>query len=131
MNDQKAEVPFTRAYAKKCKTAIEDSATSKLSQIDTKKTVDEGTAHPRKVDLDGKRKGTIKLPAEEIRYDRTEHLPGICHNKSQNRCRLEGCSLKTNHFCLKCGVYLCIKEKKNCFVVFHTKQSKQDNKTEI
>lgn len=98
--------------------------TPQISQPDTKKTLDEVTASSIKVDLDGKRKQMVKLPSEEVRYDRTDHLPGKHQSKSQNRCRLESCSLKTNHFCTKCGVYLCIKEDKNCFVDFHTKQSK-------
>lgn len=108
-----------------CGIATEESAAPKLSQPDTKSFVDEVKNGHREMEIDGKRKRTIKLPSEEIRYDRIDHFPAIRHNKSQNRCRLESCSLKTNHYCTKCRVYLCIKEEKNCFVNFHTKQSEQ------
>lgn len=60
-----------------------------------------------------------KKPPKEIRYDRTDHLPGYHANPSRRRCRLEGCSLKTNYYCIKCNVNLCVEEK-NCFIAFHT-----------
>lgn len=68
---------------------------------------------------------TIKLPPKEKRYDRLDHFPGILRKKSMNKCRNEKCSLKTNYFCMKCNVYLCIKETKNCFLDFHTNKSQQ------
>lgn len=67
-----------------------------------------------------KRREVIKLPSKEIRFDRIDHYPAVNKNPSRNKCRLEGCTLKTNHFCIKCNVYLCIKEGKNCFLDFHT-----------
>lgn len=71
-----------------------------------------------------KKHGKItKKPPNEIRYDRTDHLPAVRENKSRNKCRLEGCKLKTNNYCIKCHMYLCIKEKNNCFVAFHRPNS--------
>lgn len=69
--------------------------------------------------LNQKRRRMVKKPSAENRYDKIDHLPSTQRNTSQNRCRMEGCMLKSNFFCLKCKVYLCIKEKKNCFANFH------------
>lgn len=60
-------------------------------------------------------------PATEIRYDGMNHFPAIIHNPNRTRCKMEGCSLRTNHYCIKCNVHLCIKEEeKNCFLAYHT-----------
>lgn len=80
---------------------------------------EKGKKRSRDVKPYGKRREVTKLPSKDIRYDRIDHLPGVHVTPSRNRCRCEGCILKTNNFCMKCKVYLCIKEGKNCFVDFH------------
>lgn len=65
-----------------------------------------------------------KRPETEQRYDKTEHYPGAETN-AQIRCKLEGCHLKTNNYCIKCSVHLCIKPNNNCFLKFHTKKSSE------
>lgn len=69
-----------------------------------------------------KRRQATDMPSKELRYDRTDHLPEVRKSKSRNRCRYESCDLKTNNFCIKCEVYLCIKDGKSCFANFHTPQ---------
>lgn len=59
-------------------------------------------------------------PAEEVRYDNIGHLPQVDHNKNPTRCKLEGCTLKSHIFCIKCMVHLCLKMDKNCFMKFHS-----------
>lgn len=59
-------------------------------------------------------------PTFDVRYDRMDHFPDNESNPSRTRCKMEGCSLRSNFFCIKCKVHLCIKPGKNCFLQFHT-----------
>lgn len=56
-----------------------------------------------------------------LRYDQMNHFPAVIRSESRNRCKMEGCNLKTNHYCIKCNVHLCIKpNERNCFLFYHT-----------
>lgn len=65
-----------------------------------------------------KRRRMTEMPSFDDRYDGRHHTPAVSRNSSQHRCRMEGCTLKSNYFCMKCNVYLCIKET-NCYEKFH------------
>lgn len=56
-----------------------------------------------------------------VQFDRLDHLPDIESKPSRTRCKLKGCNLKTNFYCIKCKKHLCIK-KQNCFVQYHTQK---------
>lgn len=58
-------------------------------------------------------------PKHSIRYDEKNHLPGVDSNKDATRCKLEGCTYKSHHFCMKCNVHLCIQKDRNCYQKFH------------
>lgn len=65
-----------------------------------------------------KKKGpTAPAPPKDVRQDQTSHWPQFC--EVRQRCKLPGCSAKTYSKCVKCGVYLCLHNKKNCFVEYH------------
>lgn len=55
-------------------------------------------------------------PADEVRFDDTDHWPGF--NEKRGRCKIckDG---YTAIKCLKCGVHLCLVPTRNCFVQFH------------
>lgn len=67
------------------------------------------------------KKAKAQMKISENRFDRMDHLPGV--NTKRNRCRLKGCSLKTNNYCMKCQKHLCIKQKNNCFFKYHNSNS--------
>ena len=63
------------------------------------------------------RKSQCPTPQGDIRFDEVGHWPKREPNK--NKCRL--CK-RTNQFsCMKCKVFLCLTEDRNCFHIFHTK----------
>ena len=64
-----------------------------------------------------KKKAKTSIPAFETRKDGIGHWPQ--HTEQRNRCRFEGCNGKSRVFCDKCKVYLCLYEKKNCFLNYH------------
>lgn len=53
-----------------------------------------------------------------IRFDGIEHWPDMS-GVTRIRCKDDGCSNKTNVFCTKCQVHLCLTTKRNCFKNFH------------
>lgn len=126
-----------RIFAKQFNASTEDTPNTDPPQPDARHTsiptcsntiekkVVELKKRRRDVKPDSTRKKITKMPPKEIRYDRIDHLPGVQAKRSGNRCRREGCALKTTNFCTKCGVYLCIKDRKNCFVDFHTLPSEE------
>lgn len=56
---------------------------------------------------------------EKMRYDGMQHLPKWSENRL--RCKLESCSVKSNIFCVKCNVHLCMNKNNNCFLEYHTR----------
>lgn len=71
-------------------------------------------------------KGTGRTPlstsnaqqiADEIRYDRMDHLIEKIPNNKRRRCAGNSCKSSTRTQCRKCGVGLCI----DCFISYHTK----------
>lgn len=56
---------------------------------------------------------------ESIRYDEHGHLPKYSENRL--RCKLESCNAKSQLFCSKCDVHLCLNKNNNCFFEYHTK----------
>lgn len=74
---------------------------------------------PATVITTGAQYNRAKTPID-LRFDGVDHMPVI---KERQRCKMEGCGLKTQLFCMKCKVYLCIvpgKVDRNCFVDYHT-----------
>lgn len=58
-------------------------------------------------------------PMSHIRYDQLGHIPVFEDTENQHRCMGKNCPQKTNHKCIKCKVFLCIKRKRNCFQEYH------------
>ena len=61
----------------------------------------------------------LPLPEDDIRYDNLRHLPNIGstrHIRKNNMCKS-----RIVTYCIKCNVYLCINQNRNCFVEFHSK----------
>lgn len=69
--------------------------------------------------IDKKKKGgpCTELPAEDVRLDGMDHYP--FHDK-RSRCKYPTCENKTLFYCTKCQLPLCINDKRNCFLLFHT-----------
>lgn len=59
------------------------------------------------------------IPTEALRYHRSEHL--VDYAVKQNRCRKADCKNTTTAFCIKCKIFLCSTQKRNCFLYFHSK----------
>ncbi|CAF1462719.1 unnamed protein product, partial [Didymodactylos carnosus] len=55
------------------------------------------------------------------RFDGLEHWPQLQQNV-RLRCKNEACKLKTNVFCSKCKVHLCLNVTRNCFKEYHSKK---------
>lgn len=87
---------------------LESSTRYKRPRLST----DEQTAK-RRISNGGVRE--IK-PKFKSRFDEKAHYPAA--DTKQVRCKLEGCTLKSVFYCMKCKVHLCIK-KNNCFYHFH------------
>lgn len=64
-----------------------------------------------------KRGPCSELPAEDVRLDGMDHYP---IHENRNRCKYPTCSQKTMISCSKCQIHLCINDKRNCFLLFHT-----------
>lgn len=60
-------------------------------------------------------------PQRELQFDCVDHLPHVDDrgNGHQTRCKYPGCSGKTNFFCKKCRVHLCLTKIKMCFTKYH------------
>ncbi|KAL4104266.1 hypothetical protein QTP88_019575 [Uroleucon formosanum] len=68
--------------------------------------------------IDKKKRGPCtELPAEDVRLDGMDHYP--FHDK-RSRCKYPTCNNKTFFYCTKCQLPLCINDKRNCFLLFHT-----------
>lgn len=65
----------------------------------------------------GKSKRRIELPPVEVSGDRFNHWPDW--RSDRQRCKMEGCKLKSQVMCEKCGCYLCFNKDRNCFKMFH------------
>lgn len=60
-------------------------------------------------------------PTPERRTQEAAHLPEV-KKGIQKRCALDKCKMKSTVFCIKCNVYLCLVDGRNCFRKYHTKQ---------
>lgn len=61
------------------------------------------------------------MNVDDIRFDNVGHFPA--YNEKRSRCRQ--CKNKNSSSrikCIKCNVGLCISDKKDCFLEYHTKQ---------
>jgi hypothetical protein len=67
-----------------------------------------------------KRKRESKPPIY-ICHDNYGHLPRSDEKAFSSRCKNFNCLSKTQFFCTKCNVHLCISKGKNCFEEFHRK----------
>lgn len=57
-------------------------------------------------------------PSDAVRLDGVQHWPEFAAKKARC-CRLKGCQQRSTIWCSKCKVYLCVKSKKNCFILYH------------
>ena len=64
-----------------------------------------------------KRKHFSTMPQNSVRLDRIDHFPSI--DSIRRTCKNDGCAVKTNVVCKKCGINLCLNNKANCFAKFH------------
>lgn len=67
------------------------------------------------------KKRNVVRPADDIRFDRTDHLPKS--EKSSCRCQNAGCTSRAQTYCIKCRVHLCCKSDRDCFLEYHTQSS--------
>lgn len=59
-------------------------------------------------------------PPRDVRLDMVGHWSQFQgDHKNPQRCKLQ-CGKRSVFYCSKCGVYLCIKEGRNCFLEYHT-----------
>lgn len=65
------------------------------------------------------RAATEKRPMNEIRYDAVNHWPELDGKKTGARCKNENCKQKSQFFCSKCEVHLCLTKDRNCFKKYH------------
>ena len=56
-------------------------------------------------------------PSVAIQKDGVGHIPKI--SEKRQRCKRENCCGRTNVYCKKCNVNLCLNSKSNCFEAFH------------
>jgi hypothetical protein len=64
-----------------------------------------------------KRGPCSELPAKDVWFDGMDHYP---IHENRNLCKYPTCSQKTMISCSKCQIHLCINDKRNCFLLFHT-----------
>ena len=57
-------------------------------------------------------------PQSDVRFDQIGHFPEVKNPRLY--CKRLGCKGRTNVRCIKCNVNLCLNEKNNCFLQFHT-----------
>lgn len=72
--------------------------------------------------VESKKKNVIK-PPKDIRFDGINHLP-IAETDAKIRCRCqnEGCTSRSQIYCVKCRMHLCCNAKRNCYSEYHTQQ---------
>lgn len=56
---------------------------------------------------------------DNIRFDGLDHIPEYSENRI--RCKRKSCKSKTQVYCSKCKVHLCLNLKNNCYREYHTK----------
>jgi hypothetical protein len=67
-----------------------------------------------------KREAALNI-SSATRFDGIEHWPQIQQNL-RLRCKNEHCTMKTNVYCSKCQVHLCLNVSRNCFINYHCKK---------
>ncbi|KAK8373779.1 hypothetical protein O3P69_015690 [Scylla paramamosain] len=113
------EIPEKKQYALcdfKLKLAFSLTASGK----DLRKKRGRPSTDAVKVNFEKKKKcgrATKPIPEDDIRKDGIGHFPAFSANRAT--CKLPGCKSKVRMYCLKCNVYLCCDQKKNCFLDFH------------
>lgn len=55
---------------------------------------------------------------ESTRFDGLDHFPEYSENRI--RCKRTSCTSKTQVYCPKCNVHLCLKLNQNCYRAYHT-----------
>lgn len=60
-----------------------------------------------------------RRPVRDVRYDALGYWPEI--GDIQQRCKNDGCELRSKFVCVKCKVHFCLKQNSNCFTAFHMK----------
>lgn len=75
-----------------------------------------------------KKNANEKRPPNSKRYDQCNHFP--LRSKESVRCKNEGCGKKTDIYCKKCNVHLCLMNRRNCFTNFHLLNSSSAVKEE-
>lgn len=83
---------------------------------------------PEKTDPDSdfeprpkKSRARVQQPPAALRLNQVGHLPEIPTPATKNRCRYPGCKSNVARIrCVKCNVFLCVNEERNCFKLYHT-----------
>lgn len=57
-------------------------------------------------------------PQSDLRLDQVGHFPEVKNPRLY--CKVTACKGRTNVRCMKCNVNLCLNERNNCFLKFHT-----------
>lgn len=65
-------------------------------------------------------KRSYYIPAASTICDGVEHLPKI--KTERNICGVEGCTFRSQVYCVKCKVSLCLNSHRNCFLSFHCQE---------
>ncbi|CAF1417752.1 unnamed protein product [Rotaria sordida] len=68
-----------------------------------------------------KKKETRSSVSSMVRLDGIEHWPEVQRN-IRLRCKNDRCSMKSNIYCTKCQVHLCLNVTRNCFKDYHSKK---------
>lgn len=75
-------------------------------------------SNPLQLAIEVKRRGATARPSQDVRLDQLDHFPIWTPRR---RCKLPGCTGFTHVECKKCKVHLCLTDRRNCFLLFHTK----------
>lgn len=62
---------------------------------------------------------SVEDPSPQRRVQGANHLPEVTKH-IQKRCAMDKCKMKSRVFCIKCNIYLCLMDGRNCFRMFHS-----------
>lgn len=123
-NDKAGENELTHVNVVKTRSEITTQANTgenmKVTKEEKEKEDISNHAVERKISNLSKSRRNINQirPNLATRFDHHSHFPVMSNKPS--RCKNEECGKKTFIHCSKCNVNLCLLEKRNCFIDFHT-----------
>ena len=62
----------------------------------------------------------LRLLSLQVRLDKYDHRVEWAQTKKERRrCRVQNCAMKTQVYCQKCKVSLCMQKTRNCWDIWH------------